>query len=80
MTPDACSLADLELRTAARIVKVCASGAMRVQLLEMGFVRGTRVEVLKRAPLGDPLELRVRGYHVCLRAEDAAAVRVERCQ
>lgn len=67
----------LPLHEAARIVEVRGHGEMRLRLLEMGFVRGTEVAVLKRAPLGDPLELRVRGYHVSLRARDAALVVAE---
>jgi Fe2+ transport system protein FeoA len=42
----------------------------------MGFVPGTRVRLVKAAPLGDPLELQVRGYHVSLRLEEARRIRV----
>jgi Fe2+ transport system protein FeoA len=69
-------LAELRVGDARDVVGVDGEGAMVVRLLEMGFVPGTRVEVVKVAPLGDPLELRVRGYHVSLRRAEAARVRV----
>lgn len=47
---------------------------MSVRLLEMGFVPGVEVTLVKRAPLGDPLELRLRGFHVSLRRAEARAV------
>jgi Fe2+ transport system protein FeoA len=47
---------------------------MSVRLLEMGFVPGVEVSLVKRAPLGDPLELRLRGYHVSLRRAEARRV------
>ncbi|MEM9453270.1 MAG: FeoA family protein [Myxococcota bacterium] len=67
----------LPLHEPARITEVLGDGAVLVQLLEMGFVRGTEVEVIKRAPLGDPIELRLRGYHVSVRAQEARHVLVE---
>jgi ferrous iron transport protein A len=50
---------------------------MAVRLLEMGFVPGAQVALVKRAPLGDPLELRLRGYHVSLRRAEARLVQIE---
>lgn len=50
--------------------------AITMRLLEMGFVPGTHVAVVKVAPFGDPLELRVRGYHVSLRRAEASRVHV----
>jgi Fe2+ transport system protein FeoA len=60
------------------VLAVGGPGTIAVRLLEMGFVPGTRVEVVKVAPLGDPLELRIRGYHLSLRRAEAAHVRVRR--
>lgn len=72
------TLDTLEIGTGAAVVGVGGPGDIAVRLLEMGFVPGTRVELVKRAPLGDPLELRLRGYHLSLRRAEAAHVRVRR--
>jgi ferrous iron transport protein A len=71
------SLADLRVGQRAIVKDVEGEGRMMVRLLEMGFVPGVEVALVKRAPLGDPLELRLRGYHVSLRRAEAAAIRVE---
>ena len=60
------------------VLAVDGGGALTLGLLEMGLVTGTSVEVIKRAPLGDPLELRVRGYHLSLRRAEATRVEVTR--
>jgi Fe2+ transport system protein FeoA len=46
------------------------------RLLDLGFVPGTRVRALRRAPLGDPVEYEVRGSRICLRASEAGCIRV----
>lgn len=51
--------------------------AIRLRLMEMGLLPGTTVRVVRRAPLGDPLELRLRGFSLSLRRADANAVRVD---
>jgi len=60
------------------IIKVQGSGAFRKRLQEMGFIKGTEVFVEKYAPLRDPVELIVKGYHVSLRVEEATQVLLER--
>ena len=50
---------------------------LRRHLLGMGFVKGAKIKVEKVAPLGDPLELKVKGYAVCLRKEEAEYIKVE---
>jgi Fe2+ transport system protein FeoA len=60
------------------IIKVQGRGAFRKRLQEMGFIKGTEVFVEKYAPLRDPVELIVKGYHVSLRVEEAAQVLMER--
>ena len=60
------------------IIKVQGSGAFRKRLQEMGFIKGTEVFVEKYAPLRDPVELVVKGYHVSLRVEEAAQILMER--
>ena len=48
------------------------------RLLELGFVPGTTISVLRRGPLGDPVQLELRGYRICLRRESLAFIKVER--
>jgi ferrous iron transport protein A len=47
---------------------------VRARLADLGLVAGTEVKVIRRAPLGDPIEIEVRGYRLCLRAEDLAGL------
>ena len=75
----AASLADLRPGGRARVVAVADAegGGLTLRLLEMGFVPGTVVTLIKRAPFADPLEFQVRGCHVSLRAAEASCVRTE---
>ena len=59
------------------ITAVDGEGALRCHLLDMGLIPRTTVRVEKVAPLGDPIELRVRGYALSLRKEDARNITVE---
>lgn len=59
-----------------RVVSVPARGSLRKRLLAMGFVPGTRIEALRAAPLGDPVEYRVKGYCISLRKEEARLISV----
>lgn len=70
-------LSELREGQAATVVRVGGGGPFRRRLLEMGFLRGTEVYVEKYAPLKDPIELILKGYHVSLRVEEAANVDVE---
>jgi Fe2+ transport system protein FeoA len=54
-----------------KIVQICGQGALRLRMMEMGFVKGAEVEVIKYAPLTDPIEFLIKGYHVCLRRDQA---------
>jgi len=60
----------------ARVVSVDGAGAVARRLLEMGVVPGAPVCVIKAAPLGDPIEVRVRGYHLALRRAEAQMIHV----
>ena len=71
------TLDKLPLGQEAVITAVGGEGALRCRLLDMGLIPRTRVRVEKIAPLGDPLELRVRGYSLSLRKEDAGKIEVE---
>lgn len=68
---------ELPLAQPARIVGIRARGGALLRLMEMGLVRGARLELRKRAPWGGPLELKVEGYLLTLRRTDAAAFQVE---
>jgi Fe2+ transport system protein FeoA len=71
-------LSELETGSRARVVKVEADSLIRRRLMEMGITRGEALVVEKVAPLGDPMELVVRGYHLSLRREESACIRIER--
>lgn len=60
-----------------KVVRVTGRGPVRRRLMEMGVTVGTEVELERLAPLGDPLELKLRGYHLSLRKDEAARVCVE---
>lgn len=60
-----------------RVVRVAGEGALRQRILDMGLTKGAEVTVRKVAPLGDPLELTVRGYELSLRKREAACIVVE---
>ncbi|HFE47352.1 MAG TPA: ferrous iron transport protein A [Nannocystis exedens] len=70
------TLASLEIGADAQVVDVTGADSLRLRLIEMGFVPGTTVRVVKRAPFGDPLELRLRGGHISLRAAEAARISI----
>ncbi|MBE6904508.1 MAG: ferrous iron transport protein A [Ruminococcaceae bacterium] len=71
------TLDKLEQKKNAIITKVGGEGPLRLRLLDMGIIPKTKVQVIKRAPLGDPIEIRVRGYEVTLRLEDARLIEIE---
>lgn len=60
------------------IVHVGGNGALRRRVLEMGLTKGTEIYVEKYAPLKDPLELIIKGYHISLRIEEAANITVDK--
>ena len=61
----------------ARVARLKAAPGLRRRLMEMGVLPGTVVRVVRVAPLGDPLVVRLRGYELSLRHDDARAVAVE---
>lgn len=70
------SLADLPIGMRAIVRSVEGEGTVFRRLMEMGIVPGTAVRVIKSAPFGDPIEVRVLGYNLALRRSEAAAVSV----
>nr|MDD6336107.1 FeoA family protein [bacterium] len=71
------TLDELAIGKHARITAVGGQGALRRHLLEMGLTPGTVVMMRKVAPMGDPVELHLRGYELTLRLEDARQISVE---
>lgn len=69
-------LSDLKKDDRGIITKVLGRGAFRKRIIEMGFVQGQEVEVVRSAPLGDPIYYKVMGYNVSLRKSDAELVEV----
>lgn len=71
------TLNKLEVGKTAVIRSVGGKGELRLRLLDMGLIPHTRVKMQKIAPMGDPLEIQVRGYELTLRAEDAEGIEIE---
>ena len=71
------TLRDVKIGETATIVRLHGEGALKRRIMDMGLTRGTQVLVRKVAPLGDPLELTVRGYELSVRKGDAKLIEVE---
>lgn len=71
------TLNQLKVGNSAVITTVGGDGALRCRLLDMGLIPHTRVTLQKVAPIGDPIEIRVRGYELTLRIEEAQKIEVE---
>lgn len=71
------TLDQLPIGKEAVITMVGGEGALRLRLLDMGLIPKTRVTVKKTAPMGDPVEIRLRGYELTIRKEEAAKIEVE---
>ena len=61
----------------ATIRRITGTGLVRRRLMDMGLVRGISIEMVRAAPMGDPVEYLVRGYHLSLRKSEAALVEIE---
>lgn len=72
-----CTLDQLQPGQLCRVRRITGKGALRRRLMEMGLVKGVKVEVLKRAPLGDPVEYKLLGYHLSMRKSEASLIEVE---
>ena len=71
----AVKLSDLPVGAAAVVVSLAAGGSLRLK--EMGLLAGTSLTLVRCAPMGDPMEIKIRGYHLTLRKSEAATVMVE---
>ena len=65
------TLRDVAVGQTATVVKIHGEGALKRRIMDMGITKGTEIYVRKVAPLGDPVEVTVRGYELSLRKEDA---------
>ena len=71
------TLKDVRVGGKATIVKLHGEGALKRRIMDMGLTKGTEIYVRKVAPLGDPMELTVRGYELSVRKGDAELIEVE---
>lgn len=71
------TLKDIKVGHRARVVKLHGEGAIKRRIMDMGLTKGVEVYVRKLAPLGDPLEINIRGYELSLRKADAEMIEVE---
>ena len=71
------NIKDLEIGKSAKITKVGGEGALRQHFLDMGVIPGVSVTVVKLAPMGDPMELRIHGYELTLRLADAEKILID---
>jgi ferrous iron transport protein A len=70
------TLKDLKVGETARVTKLTGEGAVKRRIMDMGITRGVELFVRKVAPLGDPVEITVRGYELSLRKADAEMIEV----
>lgn len=70
------NLANLSIGKEAKVTKVHGNSAITKRLMEMGVIPGVSVRVVKTAPFGDPIEIRVRGYSLAMRKNEAEAIEV----
>ncbi|MBR4776854.1 MAG: ferrous iron transport protein A [Lachnospiraceae bacterium] len=68
------TLRDVEIGGTAKVVKLHGEGAIKKRIMDMGITKGVEIYVRKVAPLGDPIEITVRGYELSLRKADAELV------
>ena len=71
------NLREVAVGGTARVVKIHGEGAVRRRIMDMGITKGVEILVRKVAPLGDPIEINVRGYELSLRKADAESIEVE---
>ncbi len=71
------TLKDIKVNEIATVVKLHGEGPVRRRIMDMGITKGVEIYVRKVAPLGDPMELNLRGYELTLRKADAAMIEVE---
>ena len=70
-------LSELDVGERGVVVNVVGKGALIRRLLDMGIVRGVEIRVVRKAPLGDPIEFEIKGYYLSLRKDEASHVFIE---
>ena len=70
------TLKEVKVGATAKIVRINGAGPVKRRIMEMGLTKGVEVTVRRIAPLGDPIELTVRGYELSIRKDEAAAIEV----
>ena len=71
------TLRDAKIGETVKVVKLHGEGAVKRRIMDMGLTKGVEVYIRKVAPLGDPIEVTVRGYELSLRKEDAGMIEIE---
>ena len=71
------TLKDVRIGETVRVTKVGGEGALKRRIMDMGITKGVTIKVMKMAPLGDPIEITVRGYELTLRKADCEKIEVE---
>ena len=71
------TLRDVKVGDTVKVVKLTGEGAVKRRIMDMGITKGVEVYVRKLAPLGDPVEVNVRGYELSIRKADAEMIEVE---
>ena len=71
------NLRNIPVGSTAKVVKIHGEGAVKRRIMDMGITRGVEIYVRKVAPLGDPIEITVRGYELSLRKADAESIEVD---
>lgn len=71
------TLRDTKIGETVTVVKLHGEGAIKRRIMDMGITKGVKIRIRKVAPLGDPLEITVRGYELSLRKADAEMIEVE---
>lgn len=77
MSDSTMTLRDIPVGQSATVVKLIGEGQIKRRIMDMGITKGTKVDVRKVAPLGDPIEVTVRGFELSLRKDEAQNVIVE---
>ena len=70
------TLNDVRIRHSARVVKLHGEGAVKRRIMDMGITKGVEIYVRKVAPLGDPIEVTLRGYELSIRKDEAEMIEV----
>ena len=71
------TLKDIKIGSTGKVLKIHGEGAIKRRIMDMGITKGVEIYIRKVAPLGDPIELNLRGYELSLRKEDAEKIEVE---